>query len=77
MPENNTVLRGIQFLSTDGVSSGNYCWNGDCANCRIWFEGNDGRVCSGLACRLPVRPGMVITALSLDLENSLNQPQQT
>lgn len=74
VPENNTVLRGIQFLCMDGVTAGNYCWNGDCSNCRIWFEGNDGRICSGLACRMPVRSGMVITALSPDLENALADP---
>lgn len=71
VPENNSVLRCLQFLSLDGVSAGNYCWNGDCANCRIWFEGSDGRVCTGLACRMPVRSGLVITALSPDLEAAL------
>jgi hypothetical protein len=74
VPENNSVLRCLQFLSLDRVSAGNYCWNGDCANCRIWFEGSDGRVSTGLACRMPVRSGLVITALSPDLEAALQKP---
>ncbi|HSP05864.1 MAG TPA: hypothetical protein VLR94_01745, partial [Acidobacteriota bacterium] len=34
VPENNTLLRCLQFLNEE-VAYGNYCWNGDCRNCQI------------------------------------------
>jgi hypothetical protein len=35
VPENNSSLRCFQFLSMKTVSYGEFCWNGDYANCRI------------------------------------------
>ena len=41
VPENNFLLRCFQYLSMETVSYGDFCWNGDCANCRVWLEGSD------------------------------------
>jgi hypothetical protein len=71
VPENNKLLRCFQYLNMDRVSVGDYCWNGECTNCQIWYESEDGEVKSALACRLYVRPGMVITGLSNQLTNDL------
>lgn len=73
VPENNKLLRCFQYIRTDAVSVGDYCWNGDCTNCQVWYEAEDGVVKSALACRLYVRPGMVITALSAHLRNDLSE----
>src|ERR1044072_4849915 len=35
VPENNMLLRCFQFLSLESVSMGDFCWNGDCANCVV------------------------------------------
>jgi len=72
VPENNKLLRCFQFLNMDAVSIGDYCWNGDCTNCQIWYESEDGEVKSALACRMYVRPGLVITAVSPNLETDLS-----
>ena len=67
VPENNTLLRCFQFLATENISYGDFCWNGDCTNCQIWYHTagqareNDK---PGLACRMEVIEGMVITSLS-------------
>ena len=71
VPENNKLLRCFQYMKMDSVSVGDYCWNGECTNCQIWYEGEAGEVKSGLACRLYVRQGMVITALSDALKADL------
>lgn len=71
VPENNRLLRCFQYIKMDAVSVGDYCWNGECTNCQIWYRGEDGEIKSALACRLYVRPGMVITALSASLEMDL------
>jgi hypothetical protein len=72
VPENNKLLRCFQYLKMDAVSVGDYCWNGDCINCQVWYRADDGEVKSALACRLYVRPGMVITGLSSCLKNDLD-----
>ena len=38
VPERNRLLRCFQFLSIETISYGDFCWNGDCANCQIWFH---------------------------------------
>ena len=73
VPENNKLLRCFQFISMDTVSVGDYCWNGDCTNCQIWYKAEDGEIKSALACRLYVRPGMVITGLSANLRIDLTE----
>ncbi|MFY9553281.1 MAG: hypothetical protein WAV47_01040 [Blastocatellia bacterium] len=71
VPENNKLLRCFQYMKMDAVSVGEYCWNGDCTNCQIWYEAENGEIKSALACRLYVRPGMIITGLSAHLRTDL------
>ena len=67
VPEKNRLLRCFQYLSLNTISYGDFCWNGDCTNCQIWYhtEGqskDDDR--TGLSCRMEVIEGMVITSMS-------------
>jgi hypothetical protein len=71
VPENNKLLRCFQYIKMDTVSTGDYCWNGECSNCQIWYQAENGEIKSGLACRLYVRPGMIITGLSANLKTDL------
>jgi hypothetical protein len=72
VPENNKLLRCFQFLRMETVSVGDYCWNGDCVNCQVWYESDEGEIKSALACRMYVRPGLVITGLSSHLKSDLS-----
>jgi hypothetical protein len=71
VPEKNRLLRCFQYLSINTISYGDFCWNGECTNCQIWFHGkgqteeNDR---PGLSCRLECEEGMVITKLSRFIE---------
>jgi NADH dehydrogenase/NADH:ubiquinone oxidoreductase subunit G len=67
VPENNNLLRCFQFLSMDTVSYGDFCWNGDCANCQVWLE-NTEKEKPVLACRTIVREGMKIVRLSKEIK---------
>ena len=71
VPEKNKLLRCFQFIKMDAVSVGDYCWNGECTNCLVWYKADDGEIKSALACRLYVRPGMVITDMSTNLKTDL------
>ena len=67
VPEKNRLLRCFQFLSLNSISYGDFCWNGDCTNCQVWYhtEGQTNKSDRpGLACRMEVIEGMVITSMS-------------
>jgi len=65
VPENNNLLRCFQYLSLDTISYGDFCWNGECANCRVWLAENEKPV---LACRTIVREGMKVIKTSAEIE---------
>jgi hypothetical protein len=68
VPENNRLLRCFQFLSLRSISYGDFCWNGDCTNCQVWYrEPGDAAGAperTALSCRLTVREGMTVTRLN-------------
>ncbi len=65
VPERNTLLRGFQYLSLRTISYGDFCWNGDCANCRFWYrEEGEAQEKTALACRFTARDGLTVTRLS-------------
>ena len=71
VPENNQLLRCFQYLSLQTISYGDFCWNGECTNCQIWFRQRDetqDRDKPALACRTNVEEGMVITKVSRFVE---------
>ncbi|MDX6611130.1 MAG: hypothetical protein QOD75_316 [Blastocatellia bacterium] len=67
VPENNSLLRCFQFLSLKTISYGDFCWNGDCTNCQVWYH-TEGRTAAedktALSCRLEVTEGMVVTRMN-------------
>ena len=67
VPEKNRLLRCFQYLSLHTISYGDFCWNGECTNCQIWYH-DQGQTESSdkpaLSCRVEVVEGMVITKLS-------------
>ena len=66
VPENNSILRCLQFLQMDSISNADLCWNGDCLNCQVWVEKN-GKEKAVISCRTTVTEGMKIIRLSKDL----------
>lgn len=67
VPEKNRLLRCFQYLSIKSISYGDFCWNGECTNCQIWYHENGQTAASDkpiLSCRSEVAEGMVITRLS-------------
>jgi succinate dehydrogenase/fumarate reductase-like Fe-S protein len=66
VPENNSLLRCFQYLSMETVSYGDFCWNGDCANCQVWLEGA-AKEKPVLSCRTKVQEGMKIVKMSREI----------
>jgi len=63
VPENNSILRCLQFLNMEAVSESELCWNGDCLDCQVWVKNGD-KEKAVIACRTNVEPGMDITRIS-------------
>jgi hypothetical protein len=67
VPENNTLLRQLQYVSED-IGMGRYCWNGECRYCEIQFERpGDPADYAGLACRIRGFDGMRITKVAPEI----------
>lgn len=69
VPENNSILRGLQYLDMEAISYGDFCWNGECINCQVWIKNGD-KEKSVIACRTNVEEGMEIVKLSDGMEIS-------
>ena len=67
VPENNSILRALQFLAMEKISHTDLCWNGDCSNCRVTII-KGGRPRSTIACRTLVKEGMKIETLSEEID---------
>jgi hypothetical protein len=66
VPENNSLLRCFQYISIRDVSQGDFCWNGDCANCQVWVAEKRGDK-PILSCRTKVSEGMKIVRMAEEI----------
>ena len=72
VPENNMLLRCLQYLAPEPIAYGRFCWNEDCQYCRVTFdmgEGTPARV--ALSCKLPVEDGMRVKSISTEIRYCL------
>lgn len=67
VPENNQLLRCFQFISLENISMGEFCWNGDCANCQVWIQTADGEK-PVLSCRTKVEANMKINRMAAEIK---------
>ncbi|MBX7185964.1 MAG: hypothetical protein K1Y01_12545 [Vicinamibacteria bacterium] len=71
VPENNILLRQLQFVAPD-VGTGGYCWNAECRYCEIKYE-VEGRTMTGLACRVKAMPNFKVTKLAPELKYNISE----
>jgi len=72
VPENNSILRSLQFVEMESVSYGDFCWNGECLNCRVTIR-NDDKEKDVMACRTDVKHGMSIISVSSEIADVLDE----
>ena len=63
VPENNSILRCLQFIDMERISNADLCWNGECLDCQVWIA-NGGREKAVIACRVNATEGMKIVRIS-------------
>ena len=72
VPENNTLLRCLQFLAPEGVSYGRFCWNEDCQYCRVTYDlGGGTNARAALACKLLVEEGIRVKEVTTEITHCL------
>jgi len=78
VPEKNRLLRCFQYLSLNTISYGDFCWNGECTNCQVWYHTGEEIDKPGLACRMEVIEDMVITSMSpfIQIEGITKKPRE-
>lgn len=63
VPENNTILRCLQYLDIEKISYADLCWNGECLDCQAWIQYGD-KEKMVMACNTPATEGMKIVRLA-------------
>jgi hypothetical protein len=72
VPENNPLLRCLQYLAPDDVSYGRFCWNEDCQYCRVTFDLGEGtQERAALACKLIVQEGLRVREVTTEIRYCL------
>lgn len=72
VPENNTLLRCLQFLASENVSYGRFCWNEDCQYCRVSYDLGEGTpIRAALACKVLVEEGMRVKEVTTEIRYCL------
>jgi hypothetical protein len=72
VPENNPLLRCFQYLATEAVSYGRFCWNEDCQHCRVRVDLGEGTPTrAAISCKLMVQEGMRLKEISSELRYCL------
>ena len=74
VPENNPLLRCLQFLVPEGISYGRFCWNEDCQYCRVTYDLGEGTPArAALSCKLMVGDGMRILETTAEIRYCLSK----
>jgi hypothetical protein len=72
VPEKNTILRCLQYISPETIPYGRFCLNQDCQYCRVVGKlTDDGQLHELLSCEFLVSAGMEITEISPELKYCL------
>jgi NADH dehydrogenase/NADH:ubiquinone oxidoreductase subunit G len=74
VPEKNTCLRALQYVSPETIPYGRFCWNQECQLCRVSYKmanQQDPAARPVLACKIMVADGMEISDLSDELKWTL------
>ena len=72
VPENNMLLRCLQYLAPENIAYGRFCWNEDCQYCRVTYDLGEGTPArKAISCKLMVEEGMRITDVALEIRYCL------
>jgi NADH dehydrogenase/NADH:ubiquinone oxidoreductase subunit G len=73
VPENNSILRCLQFLEMEDISEGDFCWNGECLNCQVWIK-NGEKEKAVMSCRTNAVEQMQIVRMNKEIPFNNSEP---
>ncbi len=69
VPENNILLRCVQYIVDEDVVPGRFCWNNECGNCEMSLQQrNESQTRRARGCQTEVGDGMTLTELTPELK---------
>src|SRR6185503_12330176 len=72
VPENNPLLRCLQYLAPEPISYGRFCWNEDCQYCRVTYDMGEGtQERAAISCKLIVTEGMRVVDMATEIKYCL------
>ncbi|MBZ5570434.1 MAG: hypothetical protein LAO09_00965 [Acidobacteriia bacterium] len=72
VPDNNVLLRCLQYLAPEEVSYGRFCWNEDCQYCRVTYDLGEGTPArTAISCKLMVQDGMRVREAATEIRHCL------
>ncbi len=78
VPDNNMLLRCLQYLAPEGIAYGRFCWNEECQDCRVSFDLGEGTPQrTAISCKLMVQDGMRLVEMAQEIRNSLRDLKGT
>ncbi|HMQ02926.1 MAG TPA: 2Fe-2S iron-sulfur cluster-binding protein [Pyrinomonadaceae bacterium] len=72
VPENNSILRCLQYLNIEAMSDADLCWNGECLDCQVWID-NSGKEKAVMSCRTTASDGMKIVRMCRELADRMGE----
>jgi NADH dehydrogenase/NADH:ubiquinone oxidoreductase subunit G len=74
VPSNNMLLRALQYVASENIAYGRFCWNEECQYCRITYDMGEGTPSrTAISCKLIVEEGMRITQMDTELRYCLRE----
>ena len=68
VPENNILLRCVQYIMDEDVVPGRFCWNNECGNCEVSCHiTNVSAPRRARGCQTLVQEGMTLSDLTPEL----------
>src|SRR5262245_19885297 len=68
VPDNNCLLRSLQYVAGEAIAYGRFCWNDECGNCEVTCVSPEtGQAEVVRACQARVHAGMKVIAASVDV----------
>jgi hypothetical protein len=72
VPDNNMLLRSLQYLAPEGIAYGRFCWNEDCQYCRVTYDLGEGTPQrTAISCKLMVQDGMRVLEMAQEIRHCL------
>src|SRR5262245_46894859 len=69
VPENNCLLRSLQYVAGEAIAYGRFCWNDECGNCEVTcLSPVTGEPEVVRACQARVYADMKVVAVSPDVQ---------